>query len=58
MLSPKILETPGGIKLGGEVRNITVLVSDLRAFHYNEPNPSGMGNGRAPNDQPVPGKDD
>ena len=28
----EILESPGGINLGGEVRDITVLVSDLRGF--------------------------
>ncbi len=28
----EILETPEGFKLGGEVRNLTVLVSDLRGF--------------------------
>jgi PAS domain S-box-containing protein len=28
----EILESPGGIKLGGELRDITILVSDLRGF--------------------------
>ncbi len=28
----EILESPGGVKLGGELRDITILVSDLRGF--------------------------